>query len=119
MLNFGGRVYPDEGRALFYSISLLNFYCSRLNFTKFLVIFQISFMTETVKHIFLSLLSLFCISYGIFLWYGAMKNTKAFRTIPRRLNLIEFFGDLGRAIYFILGILLFLIGLFLSYKIFA
>jgi hypothetical protein len=72
-------------------------------------------MTETTKNIFLLFLSLFGISYGIYLSYGAMKNTKRFRAMPRRVDLITFFGDFGRLMYFILGIILFFIGLFLAY----
>ncbi|MGF2413807.1 MAG: hypothetical protein ACQUYJ_15855, partial [Ferruginibacter sp.] len=75
-------------------------------------------MTATVKSIFLLFLSLFGILYGIFLSYGAIKNTKTFRAIPKKLDMVEFFGDLGRTIYFILGIILFLLGLFFAYKAF-
>ena len=76
-------------------------------------------MTATVKSIFLLFLSLFGILYGIFLAYGAMKNTTTFRAMPKKLDLVEFFGDLGRAIYFTLGIILFLLGLFFAYKVFT
>jgi hypothetical protein len=75
-------------------------------------------MTETAKSIFLLILSLFGISYGIYLSYGAMKNTKTFRAMPKRVDLIEFFGDFGRLMYFILGIIFFFLGLFLAYKAF-
>jgi hypothetical protein len=73
-------------------------------------------MTETVKSFILLFLSLFGIFYGIFLSYGAMKNTKIFRQMPKRLDLVAFFGDTGRLIYFILGIILFFLGIFLACK---
>jgi hypothetical protein len=71
-------------------------------------------MTETVKSFILLFLSPFGIFYGIFLSYGAMKNTKRFREMPKKLDLVVFFGDAGRLIYFILGIILFFIGIFLA-----
>lgn len=74
-------------------------------------------MTETLKNIFLLFLSLFGILYGIYLAYGAMKNTKIFREMPKRLDLVVFFGDAGRLIYFILGIILFFLGIFLAFNV--
>ena len=74
-------------------------------------------MSETFKIIFRILFSLFLTGYGSYVCYAAVKNKKRFIDSYKRFDMIKIFGDFGRVIYAILGIVIVLTGLYLTYTI--
>lgn len=69
-----------------------------------------------VKDFFLFLFLLLLFTYGLFMIFGAMRNWRSFLNSYKSIDLIKLFGDFGRILYVILGLIICCVAIFLFLK---
>lgn len=53
--------------------------------------------------IVMTVLSTTCLVYGLYMFFGALRNWRHFNNASKRIDLIELFGTYGRLLYVIIG----------------
>jgi uncharacterized membrane protein YgaE (UPF0421/DUF939 family) len=71
---------------------------------------------ETFKDIFVYLFLILLFVYGLYMTLGALRNWNSFLYAYKRFDLIEAFGNLGRLLYVILGLVISIIAILLFLK---
>jgi hypothetical protein len=71
---------------------------------------------DTAKDILAYMFLIFLFIYGIYMILGAMRNWKSFLNAYKRIDLIKVFGEFGRVLYMILGLIVCVVAVFLVLK---
>jgi predicted alpha/beta hydrolase len=64
------------------------------------------------KYIYGYLLFSFVVGYGIFITLGAMRKWRSWQNHYRRIDLEAYFGDLGRVLWVLIGLLYSAVGIY-------